>query len=69
MCPCAMRPTCAPGKRVVPVNDAACKGTAGGVIATGGVTAQQSAASGADRITVALIVLVAIAIAAGAWAF
>jgi lysozyme family protein len=61
--------TCAPGKGVVPVNDAARKGTAGGAIATGGVTAQQSAASGADWITVALIMLLAISIAAGAWAF
>ena len=61
--------SCAPGKGVVPVNDAARKGTAGGAIATGGVTAQQSAASGADWITVAIIVVVAIAIAAGAWAF
>ena len=61
--------SCAPGKGVVPVNDAARKGTAGGAIAAGGVTAQQSAASGADWITIAIIVLAAIAIAAGAWAF
>ena len=57
------------GKGVVPVNDAARKGTAGGAIATGGVTAQQSAASGADWITIAVIILTTIAIAAGAWAF
>src|SRR5437764_3705380 len=31
--------TCAPGKGVVPVNDAARKGTAGGAIATGGAAA------------------------------
>jgi len=62
-------PTCAPGKGVVPVNDAARKGTAGSVIATGGAAAQQSAASGADWITVALIVVAALAIAVGAWAF
>ena len=43
------------GKGVVPVNDAARKGTAGRAIATGGVAAQQSAASGADWITVAII--------------
>ncbi len=61
--------TSAPGKGVVPVNHSACKGTAGGVIATGGVTAQQSAAGGADWLTVALIVVAAIAIAASAWAF
>lgn len=61
--------TCTPGKGVVPVNDAARKGTAGGAIATGGAAAQQSAASGADWTTVALIVLAAIAIAAGAWVF
>ena len=54
---------------VVPVNDAARKGTAGGALATGGAAAQQSAASGADWITVALIILAAIAIAAGAWVF
>ena len=58
-----------PGKGVVPVNEVARKGTAGGAIATGGVTAQQSAASGADWITIAIIIVVAIAIAAGAWTF
>lgn len=61
--------TCAPGKGVVPVNDAARNGTAGGAIATGGAAAQQSAASGADWTTVALIILMALALAAGAWAF
>lgn len=61
--------TCAPGKGVVPVNETARKGTAGGAIATGGVTAQQSAASGADWITIAIIIVAAIAIAAAAWAF
>jgi len=61
--------TCAPGKGVVPVNDAARKGTAGGAIATGGAAAQQSAASGADWIAIALIVVSALAIAAAAWAF
>jgi len=59
----------APGKGVVPINDAARKGTAGGAIATGGAAAQQSAASGADWLTIALIILIALAIAAGAWAF
>lgn len=61
--------TCAPGKGVVPVNDAARKGTAGGAIAAGGAAAQQSAASGADWIVIALIVVAALAIAAAAWAF
>jgi lysozyme family protein len=61
--------TCAPGKGVVPVNDAARKGTAGGAIATGGAAAQQSAASGADWIVIALIVVTALALAAAAWAF
>ena len=61
--------TCAPGKGVVPVNDAARRSTSGGAIATGGVTAQQSAASGADWITIAVIVVAALVIAAGAWAF
>jgi lysozyme family protein len=61
--------TCAPGKGVVPVNDAARKGTAGGAIATGGAAAQQSAAGGADWIVIALIVVSALAIAAAAWAF
>jgi lysozyme family protein len=61
--------TSASGKGIVPVNDAARKGTAGGAIATGGVTAQQSAASGADWITIAIIIVAAIAIAASVWAF
>jgi lysozyme family protein len=61
--------TNAPGKGVVPVNDAARKGTAGGAIATGGVTAQQSAANGGDWITSAIIIVAAIAIAAGVFAF
>jgi lysozyme family protein len=61
--------TSAPGKGVVPVNETARRGTAGGAIATGGVTAQQSAASGADWITVAIIIVAAIAIAAGVWTF
>ena len=61
--------TSTPGKGVVPVNDAARKGSAGGAIATGGAAAQQSAASGADWITVALIIVAALAIAVGAWAF
>jgi len=61
--------TRAPGKGAVPVNETARNSTAGGAIATGGVTAQQSAASGADWITIALIIVAAIAIAAAAWAF
>jgi lysozyme family protein len=61
--------TSAPGKGVVPVNDAARKGTASGAITTGGVAAQQSAANGADVITIAIIIVAAIAIAAGVWAF
>lgn len=61
--------TAAPGKGVVPVNDAARKSTAGGAIAAGGAAAQQSAAGGADWITIAIIVVAALAIAAAAWAF
>jgi lysozyme family protein len=57
------------GKGVVPVNAAARNGTAGGAIATGGVAAQQSAASGADWATAAVIVAITIATAAGAWMF
>ena len=53
----------------MPVNDAARRSTSGGAIATGGVTAQQSATSGADWITIAVIVVAALVIAAGAWAF
>jgi lysozyme family protein len=58
-----------PGKGVVPVNDGARRGAAGGAIATGGVVAQQSAANGADWIVVAVILVVALAVAGGAWAF
>lgn len=61
--------TAAPGKAVVPLNDAARKSTAGGAIATGGAAAQQSAASGANWITIAIIIVAALAIAAAAWAF
>jgi|SRR5215213_5126877 len=61
--------TRAPGKAVVPVNDAARNGTAGGAIATGGAAAQQSAAGGVDWITIALIVVATLVVAAGAWAF
>jgi lysozyme family protein len=59
----------APGKGVVPVNDAARKGTAGGAIATGGAIAQQSAANGAEWMAFLLIIVVTLAIAAGSWAF
>jgi lysozyme family protein len=61
--------TTAQGKGVVPVNDAARRGTVGGAIATGGVTAQQSAVNGADWLLIAVILAVAMVIAGGAWAF
>jgi lysozyme family protein len=61
--------TPAPGKGVVPVNDAARRSTTGGALASGGIAAQQSAASGADWLVIAIIVLAAIAVAGGAWAF
>lgn len=61
--------TYTPGKGVVPLNEAARNGTAGGAIATGSVAAQQSAASGADWAAIAVIVALAIAVAAGAFAF
>jgi lysozyme family protein len=57
------------GKGVVPANDTARRGTAGGAIATGSVAAQQSAANGADWVVIAIIAAVAIALAAGAWLF
>lgn len=57
------------GKGVVPVNESARKGAAGGVIATGGVSAQQAAQGGADWIVIALIVLATIAATTGAWLF
>jgi lysozyme family protein len=56
-----------PGKGVVPQNDAARRGAAGGAIATGGLTAQQSAASGASWATVALIIAAAFILAVAAW--
>ena len=61
--------TTAQGKGVVPVNDTARRGTVGGAIGTGGLAAQQSAASGADWRVIAVILVVALAIAGGAWAF
>jgi lysozyme family protein len=61
--------TTAQGKGVVPVSDTARRGTVGGAIATGGVTAQQSAVNGADWLLIAVILAVALAIAGGAWAF
>lgn len=67
--PARLPATCAPGKGVVPINEAARNGTAGGAIATGSVTAQQSAASGADWVTIAIIATTAIAIAIGVWVF
>jgi lysozyme family protein len=61
--------TTAQGKGIVPVNDTARRGTVGGAIATGGVTAQQSAVNGADWLVIAVILAVALAIAAGSWGF
>ena len=61
--------TVAQGKGVVPVNDTARRGTAGGAIAAGGAAAQQSAANGADWIVIAIILVAALAVAAGTWAF
>ncbi|HWP16891.1 MAG TPA: glycosyl hydrolase 108 family protein [Xanthobacteraceae bacterium] len=61
--------TRAPGKGIVPVNDAARRSTSGGALASGGIAAQQSAAGGADWLVIGIIVLAAVAIAAGAWAF
>jgi len=57
------------GKGVVPINDTARKSTAGGALASGGIAAQQSAASGADWRIIVIIVLTALAIAGAAWAF
>ena len=57
------------GKGVVPVNDVARKGAAGGAIATGGAAAQQSAQGGADWVVIGLMVLATIAIATGSWLF
>jgi lysozyme family protein len=67
--PREMPATPAQGKGVVPINDAARRGTTGGALASGGIAAQQSAASGADWLVIAVIVLAAIALAAGGWAF
>jgi lysozyme family protein len=61
--------SCAPGKGVVPVNEAARKSMAGGAIAGGGAAAQHSAANGVDWVTIAIIVMAALAIAAAAWGF
>jgi lysozyme family protein len=61
--------TPAQGKGIVPVNDAARRSTVGGALASGGVTAQQSAANGADWLLVAVIILAALALAGAAWAF
>jgi lysozyme family protein len=61
--------TPAPGKGVVPVNDAARRSTTGGALASGGIAAQQSAAGGADWLVIAIIVVAALALAGGAWAF
>jgi lysozyme family protein len=61
--------TPAQGKGVVPINDAARRGTTGGALASGGIAAQQSAVGGADWLVIVIIVLAAVAIAAGAWAF
>jgi len=61
--------SCAPGKGVVPVNEAARRGTAGGAIAAGGAAAQHSAANGIDWVSIAIIVLAAVTIAMAAWAF
>jgi lysozyme family protein len=62
-------PATAQGKGVVPLNDTARRSTTGGALASGGIAAQQSAANGVDWLVVAVIVLAAIAIAGGAWAF
>jgi lysozyme family protein len=61
--------TPARGKGVVPINDKARKGTAGGAIASGGIAAQQSAAGGADWLIIVVIVVAALVIAGGTWAF
>jgi lysozyme family protein len=65
--PAALPATPSSGKGVVPQNDAARRGAAGGAIATGGLTAQQSAASGASWATVALIILAAFILAVAVW--
>jgi lysozyme family protein len=57
------------GKGVVPVNDTVRRGSVGGAIAAGGIVAQQSAASGANWIVIAIIVAAAIAVAIGLCGF
>src|SRR3954454_5439950 len=61
--------TTAQGKGVVPTNDTARRSTTGGALASGGIAPQQSAAGGADWLVIPIIVLAAIAIAVGGWAF
>jgi len=61
--------TPAQGKGVVPVSDTARRSTVGGALASGGVAAQQSAANGADWLVIGIIILAALVVAGGAWAF
>lgn len=57
------------GKGIVPANDTARRGAAGGAIATGSVAAQQSAANGVDWFVIAAIAAAAILVAIAAWFF
>jgi uncharacterized protein HemX len=57
------------GKGVVPVNKAAQKGTAGGVIATGTAAAQQAQEAGASPTVLVVVVVITIALAIGTWLF
>ena len=57
------------GKGVVPVNKAAQKGTAGGVVATGTAAAQQAQEAGAGATVLVVVVVITIALAIGTWLF
>jgi lysozyme family protein len=65
----APAPPAPAGKGVAPVNTAAQKGTAGGVIVTGGTAAQQAHEAGYAPEVVIAIALSTIALGLGAWLF
>jgi lysozyme family protein len=57
------------GKAIVPINKAAQKGMTGGIVAAGAATAQQAHEAGTHPTLVAAIILIAVAMALGAWVF
>ena len=62
-------PPPAAGKGAIAVNVGAQKGTAGSVIASGAVAAQQAHQSGARPLAIAIVVAAALALALGGWLF